>query len=423
MSAARPIAPLPHHPPGHGPAAPGPGGPYAASSSSRHTPYHAHPREFAPGPKNRLMLALRSGIPSEVDWALPRLVVASHEAPDHLKLEGWIDSVRALCHWPSKWIDQLEKEVALSGSGSSGTESMLGSDGAIATQPRPCMPEWTRDAAVQERAINSLLVLRNASFWPNNAKLICQPVFLEQLERFFDLPFAFLLDLALRLPEPITHLLVTLQSIFPLLSPRPSILRLCSTTLPRLLVETRDAALITLILPILITSLSLPLMPAPPQDLAPHLLLLTTLQPPPPILDLALDLLITLTLLPHLARQVLALPTLPSHLRTLSLLLDHAARPHQITWDAPSWSIGAPRRNPASGALAAEQASRRRAIERDMAAKKMELTGGEGVVNPVGETPPVLPPTLRNQLYTMKEPRRSISWCVQTLTFDLCSIC
>jgi chromatin structure-remodeling complex subunit RSC9 len=343
-------------------------------------------------------------VPSEVDWALPRLVLASFDRADAFKLETWIDSVAAFQYWPEKWVEELEKEAALQEvrEGRVGAARDVFVLGAI--------PAWTRDEAVEMRATHSLQVLRNASFTGNNAKLICRATFLGVLERFFALPVPFLLEISLRSPEAFAHILVILQSIIPSLTPFPRIARILTTVIPALLVETRDVAMLHHLIPLLISSLTLPNLPPVPDSLAQHLLYLLTLTPPPNILEYTLDLLISLTLQSAQARQILSLPTFPAHLRTLVMLLEHGARSLQATREAPIGLQGAVHRNPASGAILAEAASRRRTIERDAAGKK--LYSGERVLVDVGDKPPQLAPSTKAMLYNMREPRRSITWYV-----------
>ncbi len=380
--------------------------PNQSSSHRPHrSPYSPDVRELHAGAKNRLLLALRSTIASEIDWALPRLVLASFDHPDHFRLETWVDSVGALQAWPEIWLDDLEKEAAL-------TELR---DGLLYRKRKEVLgavPEWTTSATTEARAIHSLLVLRNASFVGNNAKIICRATFLAFLARFFALPIPFLLEVALRSPEAVQHILVILQSIFPHLHPSPPIYRIFSTVLPSLLIETRDLAMLNLLLPLLNTSHALPNLPPSPDTVIPHLLNLITLSPPPPLLELILDLLISLTLQPPLIRSILSLTTFPAHLKTLVILLEHGARPTQASWEAPG-NQNLTVRNPAGGAVQAEEASRRRAMEREAAQNKMEIFGGPGVFCEVGDKPPTLSHATRSRLYSLPEPRRSIAWSVE----------
>jgi len=375
-----------------------------SSHQSHRSPYSPDPHELHAGAKNRLFLSLRSSIESEIDWALPRLVLASFEHPDHFRLETWVDSVGALQAWPEIWLEELEREAAL----------MAVRDGLVNGSKREVLgaiPEWTNSTSTEFRAIHSLLVLRNASFVGNNAKIICRATFLAFLARFFALPIPFLLDVTLRSPEPVQHIFVILQSIFPHIHPSPPINRIFATVLPNLLIETRDLAMLNLLLPLLNSSFILPKLPPPPDTLVPHLLNLLTLQPPAPSLELTLDLLISLTLQSSLARSILALPTFPAYLKTLVMMLEHGARPTQASWEAPG-SHSLTVRNPASGAVEAEEASRRRAAAREAAQRNMEIFGGPGVLCDVGDEPPSLSQATKSRLYSLPEPRRSIAWSV-----------
>ena len=366
------------------------------------SPYLPDKRELHPGAKNRLFLALRSTIGSEVDWALPRLILASIEHAERFRLETWVDSVGALQAWPERWLEGLEKEAALMEVRKEGVSTMV--LGAI--------PEWTEDPAVEIRAIHSLLILRNASILNTNAKIICRATFLAFLDRFFGLPIPFLLEISLRSPEPFQHILVILQSIFTNLQPSPRIIHLFSRVLPALLVDTRDLAMLNLLLPLMNISFTLPNLSIRATKLLPHVLYLLALSPAPPLLELTLDLLISLTLQTSHAKAVLSDPSFPAHLKTLVMLLEHGARPTQASWENPASLQGVMVRNPAGGAAMAEEASRRRTMAREASQRDMEIFGGPGVFALVGDRQPVLGQVTKSKLYSLPEPRRSIAWYV-----------
>ena len=68
-------------------------GMYASSTAAALDPF------LEPGPMNRLYLSLRSGIPSQVDWALDRLAAYTYEMPDRFLLAdypGMADSLASL---------------------------------------------------------------------------------------------------------------------------------------------------------------------------------------------------------------------------------------------------------------------------------------------------------------------------------------
>jgi chromatin structure-remodeling complex subunit RSC9 len=379
------------------------------------SPYNPPPHLLHSGARNRLILSVRSGVPSEVDHALPRLVLASFDQPELFKLEGWVDSIPALLDWPTRWLVELEKEAALyqlrRGQLDGNPLKRKKSDAVLGV-----IAEWTRDPDLVNRATNSLLILRNASFANNNASVMTRPSLVDFIERFFLLPLPFLLELSLRISEPIQHLLVILQSIFPILKSQltPALLDIFGTVLPTLLVESRDSAIINLLLPLLISSFALapthPFPPLPP-TLIPYLLKLLTLSPAPPLLDLSIDLLITLTTSsPANTRLILSLPSFPAHLRNLMLLLEHGAKPLQATWEAPGPYQGVLIRNPASMNAQAEAAAQQRKRDRDLAARQLETHGRVELVAEVGDRPPVISQAMRKKLYSMAEPQRSIAW-------------
>ncbi|WVO16992.1 hypothetical protein L204_104678 [Cryptococcus depauperatus] len=409
----RPIAPLPHHHLHH---------------SSRITPYTPSPAELYPGPRNRLFLALRSSIPSEVDWALPRLVIASFDYPERFKLETWVDSVGALREWPSKWLEGLEKEAVIFEIKAGRLEFGEGSEidvGERATKRQKrdlalgAMPEWENDPVVEKRATNSLLVLRNASFTATNAKIICRASFLSFLDDFFALPLPFLQHILLQTPEPIHHILTMIQSIFPYIRPEiPGIKRIFGCVFPKLFVDTRDSAVMNEILSLMIMGQTIPNIPLPPKELIPHLLQLLVLRTPGPLLDLILDLLISLSIDARSARTILSYPSFPQHLKSLTLLLEHNSRPMPAQWDTPSSQRGKMILNPAGGAIRAEELSKRRTVERDWGQKNLEQFGGSGLVVEVGDKPPTMSEATKKKLFTMKEPARSIAWMHDTFIYS-----
>ncbi|WVR04961.1 hypothetical protein IAU60_001973 [Kwoniella sp. DSM 27419] len=425
-SSSRPIAPLPNHShlQAYGSAATSGS---TAQAPSRHTSYHPKYDELRQGAKNPLFLRLRSGIDEEIDYALPRLVVASFDGSETFLLKYWVDGVASLKEWPERWLQGLEHEAALyelragrldpgdAGQASDGSYKKRKVDQSIA---RAAMPEWKIPASTIERATNSLLVLRNASFTSSNAENICRKSFLSFLDRFFSMPIPFLLELSLRNPEPVHHLLVIVQSIFPFLQPQQEVKRIFSQVFPRLLVETRDTGMINNLLPLIISGLTIQSLPPLPADLIPHLLQLTVLRPPAPQLDYILDLLISLTLHPIHSRTILSQPNFSAHLRSLVTLLEHGATVLDFPREAPAFTQGRLCRNPASDGIRAELASRRRAQEREAAQRQMEMFGGPGVRVEVGDKPPALSQTVRDRLYATREPNRSIAWMHETFVYS-----
>ena len=400
------------------------------SLPSRPSPYAFGPNELHPGPRNRLFLSLRSTIPSQVDWALPRLVVASYEKRDQFKLETWVDSVGTLLYWPEKWITELEERSTLDllkKVDSTGVEKRDSVDvlddsdndsviwmkrRKLANKLKGLIPEWTTDPAIERRAMESLLVLRNASFIGTNAKLTCRATTISLLQRFFSLPLAFLVDTTVRYPEATNHILTILIAILPhlLRSITTGLLRVFSTTLPNILVETRDSAMLNLILPILIHTASIPILPPLPPTLIPHLLHLLTVRPTTLLLDLVLDLLVTLSSNPAHAGFILSLPSFSAHLRTIVPLLSSGSTPFSASWAVNSQVAGKSIPNPAGGAIQAEKASRQRQAEREKSQRLMEVFGGPGVFCEVGDVQPSLSESTKKRLYSLKEPRRSIAW-------------
>ncbi|EIW70248.1 hypothetical protein TREMEDRAFT_38872 [Tremella mesenterica DSM 1558] len=407
----------------HPPHRPGQPSNLAPSTRSLAPAYSPHPSELYPGPKNRLFLSLRSGIEGEIDWALPRLVLASHEQLETFNLAGWVDSVAALQYWPERWVEMLEREAAYDHLKSQhhGYEEVM-KMGVVEDEVKyekalGAIPEWTKDPKISLRASNSLQILRNASLSPNNANIIARQTFLSFLARFFSLPFDFILSLSLRDPEPIQHILVILNSIYPHLPTSEHISKVFSITLPRLLIETRDLALIQCLLPLLIVSQNMPGLSQPPENFISHLLRLLTLSPVR-LLEMVLDLLISLTANTTHARTILTMSDFAQHLKVLTSLLEYAAKPYQVGFEPRQGTQGLLVRNPAGSAAQADEASKRRAMDREQAQKIMLTQGGKGVDVEVGDKPVILSNITKARLYAMREPIRSIQWMHEIFVYS-----
>ncbi len=63
---------------------------------------------LAPGPSNRLVLSLKSGIGSQIDWALTRLISQSYIAPEVLRFELYPGLAEALISFPRRVIHAVQ---------------------------------------------------------------------------------------------------------------------------------------------------------------------------------------------------------------------------------------------------------------------------------------------------------------------------
>ncbi|WWC85197.1 uncharacterized protein L201_000056 [Kwoniella dendrophila CBS 6074] len=472
-SSSRQIAPLPHSSTSH------PQQQHQQQQqqiTKRWTSYTPNPIELYPGPKNRLFLSLRSGIDEEIDYALPKLVVASYDDPDQFKLETWVDSVSALKEWPEKWVQYLELQAAqVELKEQQQRQQRPQVDSSIEKEEDEkrnlalsIIPEWTQSPKLIDRAINSLLVLRNSSFTSSNAKIICRTSFLSFLNRFFNLPLNFLLEISIKNPEPIHHILNILQSIFPYLKQNHllqnegqdiNIRFLFNQVLPKLLIHSRDQSIIQNLLPLLIMGLTIdqhkPSIPIPIlKELIEHLLQIiilrptttttnstttTTNSPSPILLDLILDLLISLTQNPIYSKTILCSKGFSIHLKNLTALLEYGSRQTQANWENNINLQGKVIRNPASDFIRNENSQKRRKLQRESNQKQMTeflslqnqqqqqqqqnlqiLPIQPPIINVdnVGDKPPILNKLTKERLYNMREPNRSISWMHETFVYS-----
>lgn len=379
--------------------------PHAQQVAPRLNIYGATAHELRAGPRNPLFLMLRSGIEGEVDYALPRLVLASFEYSDKFLLEHYIDSVSALREWPEQWLDQLEREHAydeLLRAGRGGDELARKALGAV--------PAFTANPVIEARATYSLQVLRNCSFVSQNARTVSRTSFIDFVTRFFDLPPPFLLEVAARSPEAIQHLLLLIQQMTPFFYVGPPIYKLLSEVLPHLAMHTRDSTVLQLIIPILITAFQVPTFPPPPDAFVQHMLYLVTLNPPQPLLAMVLDLLAAIAPQAQYARTILSDPSIAAHLRQLTILLEHQAKTHEMAIEVTSKARGKNVYNPAAASHLSRQAAMKRQRQREIDQPQMEVFGGPGVFREVGTAAPSLNPSIKKELYTMSEPKRSIAW-------------
>ncbi|CAK9781521.1 hypothetical protein CC85DRAFT_282658 [Cutaneotrichosporon oleaginosum] len=386
---------------------------HAQQVAPRPNIYGATAHELRAGPRNPLFLMLRSGIDSEVDYALPRLVLASFEYSDKFLLEHYIDSVSALREWPERWLDELEREHAyyeLLRAGRNGDELARKALGAV--------PAFTANPVVEARASYSLQVLRNSSFVGQNARTISRTSFINFVTRFFDLSPPFLLEIVARSPEPVQHILILLQQISPYLYVGPPIYKLLSEVLPYVATNTRDSTVLQLVIPILITAFQVPTFPPPPDSFIQHMLHLLTLNPPPSLLSMVLDLLAAVAPQAPYARTILSDPSISAHLRQLTILLKHQAKTHEMALEVPPEVRSKNIYNPAAAAHLSRQAAMKRQRQREIDQPQMEVFGGPGVQREVGTVAPTLNPSIRKELYTLSEPKRSIAWMHETFVYS-----
>lgn len=160
------------------------------------------------GPRNRMYLSLRSGIPSQVDWALAELAAHTYAIHERLLLADFpgldaalLDVVRrycaACCHAPRADWDTAPPTMVSNGyrvdqgtggaSGASSTSLNVAGVGVALTsvslaRPEPLPPadapfspqHYARDATLQRQALDAALVLRNLALVPTNAAALTQ---------------------------------------------------------------------------------------------------------------------------------------------------------------------------------------------------------------------------------------------------------
>lgn len=163
-----------------------------------------------PGPMNRLCLSLRSGIPSQVDWALRSLAYYTNEPSDKFVLTGYPGLAEALADFlrrlflathgapRSEWdviqrpqnLNGLIVDQGIGGSGDTEFAGIAMASVKLAHEPpspvaatEPFQPfKYIRDAALLRRALESALILRNLALTQSNLPAMAQvPHFLNHL--------------------------------------------------------------------------------------------------------------------------------------------------------------------------------------------------------------------------------------------------
>lgn len=155
------------------------------------------------GALNRYYLSLRSGIPSQVDWALSRLTVYTYDMAEKFLLSQFPGMADALAEYVRRWCaakrglprsawDQMQRGELLNGYridqgigyGDDGSQGLAlasvrltaSSSKArrlrdhVAFQPHV----YAQDAALERRAADAMLILRNLSLTPENVAFLAQ---------------------------------------------------------------------------------------------------------------------------------------------------------------------------------------------------------------------------------------------------------
>ena len=115
-------------------------------------------------PKNRMVLALLSGIDEEVSWSLFRLAHLSYQHGHRFFLKPLFGLTDALMEWPLWWLANS------GGIPADETQGLMNGNGAASEI-------WAVSSGVQKKrkhALESLLILRNASFETANATFLMQ---------------------------------------------------------------------------------------------------------------------------------------------------------------------------------------------------------------------------------------------------------
>ncbi|CBQ70037.1 conserved hypothetical protein [Sporisorium reilianum SRZ2] len=155
---------------------------------------------LVPGPSNRILLSLKSGLPSQIDWALSRLVQLTSNHRDQAAREFTLDNVPGLAdallsyvhrihaaltaEHPSKWAasyfeQQLDApDVGIGAPGDTGHQGISTSATALVKRSPSAPISSTAfnpsfdasHAALMRRALEAALTLRNFALYSTNAR-------------------------------------------------------------------------------------------------------------------------------------------------------------------------------------------------------------------------------------------------------------
>ncbi|KAL9935011.1 hypothetical protein V8E36_006087 [Tilletia maclaganii] len=180
--------------------------PYASPAYSSHLRAAGPPKDgsetqfyLIPGPTNRMLLSVRSAVPSQIDWALGKLVQSSFAFADGLQFEQLPNLYDQLLTFPHRvaraWSGAPESEWAQSffevdeppemyspaeGHIEHDDETVdyfeeTGASGASSSTAKFRPAQVSSHASLLRRALESGLVLRNLSMMPLNTKWLTQP--------------------------------------------------------------------------------------------------------------------------------------------------------------------------------------------------------------------------------------------------------
>ncbi|KAK9679655.1 Chromatin structure-remodeling complex protein rsc9, variant 2 [Basidiobolus ranarum] len=141
---------------------------HGAGQTPHYTPAAAYSNEeihTEPGPQNRILLALKSSLPNEVDWAFNNLIVLSYKCDDTFQIDSIPGLLDAILYYFD--LDSLGPDHGR-------FDSLFNLD---------------TDTVCMERALQIVHVTRNLSFLGNNAQtLASHDFYLEILLRGIELP-------------------------------------------------------------------------------------------------------------------------------------------------------------------------------------------------------------------------------------------
>ncbi|KAG7575368.1 hypothetical protein FFLO_00358 [Filobasidium floriforme] len=368
-----------------------------------------------PSTNNRLFLSLRSGIPTEVDYALEELVHLTHAG--RINLSDFPGSVEALLDLVEGWVEDVERESAASAVGfqtSGDTEATVSAFGSRSSTTVLGLGIDQPTVDRERRATDALLVLRNAVFAGEDvenatAKQNKQVV----IWTIPGVPIHGLLRATMKRPEPMLYMLDLLIALFPSLV---SLLEEAEApTLPELFLTTGDVGFIV---PLDQLFTLVPAHYLPSARLIPKLISFLLLTPA--LLTNSLNLLYHITQEVTTSMSVLKDPEIVNYLRILTRL---------VKWDARELSlalkhagqVGTYIESPEPGALKLQAVDKKDAYGKHYTSQQTigvalkQDDGKDDTGESVGLGPVVkMSDERRRRIRSMKEPERAHAWMADT---------
>ncbi|KAL1914660.1 uncharacterized protein VTP21DRAFT_8071 [Calcarisporiella thermophila] len=132
------------------------------------------------GPKNRILLALKSELPNEIDWAFSRLITLSYECPDDFRIDLIPNLLDILLSFTTPFFERCRsysKIIAHSNASHEGGKKRSAPEDSFLSR----FFTSKSDQELIHRVLQAFLIIRNFSFLDHNSARMAEHVLLRQL--------------------------------------------------------------------------------------------------------------------------------------------------------------------------------------------------------------------------------------------------